>query len=93
MNNFPPGSDQDILAYLNYDQQRREIIQQLQRENPSLFKRILKMGLLAILGGLGAQMLDQDPLKGVAAGAGAAVFLKPRQRNVPPQLNFPPIGK
>ena len=75
MNHFP-GSEEEALNYYLYQQ---KLLEDLKRENPSLFNKMLKAGMLAILGAIGAHIIEQDPMKGAAAGAVAPIFFNKRK--------------
>ena len=87
---YYPGIEQDAQHYIALQERQRKLLEELERNNPSLFKRLMKAGVLAILGAFGASLLDQDPLKGAIAGAGAAIMLPPRKKQTPQQPPFPP---
>jgi len=65
MNYFPDAEQQA---------KNQILMEELKRENPSLFKRMMKAGMLAMLGAIAANLMDEDPAKGAATGAFASMF-------------------
>jgi len=89
--NYYPGIEQDAAQYVELQQRQQQLLEELKNQNPSLFKRMMRAGLLAILGMIGAKVLDQDPVKGAVGGAAASVFLtKSPPREMPKPVPYPP---
>lgn len=88
--NYYPGIERDALDYIEIQKRQRHLMQEFERNNPSLFSRMMKAGLLAVLGAIGAGILDQDPIKGAATGALASIMLPPKRRPMPMQPMAPP---
>ena len=82
MSTYYPGMERDALNYLGIQDKQRKLLEEAKRENPSLLSRMMKAGMLAVLGAMGASLLDQDPLKGAVAGAAAGIIL-PLRRQAP----------
>jgi len=88
--NYYKGIERDALDYIDLQERQRRLLAELENENPSLFKRLMKAGLLAVLGAIGASIMDQDASKGALAGAAAGLFMPPRKRQMPGPVPQPP---
>jgi hypothetical protein len=84
MNSFQPLSNSDANYYNQLQERQQRLLEELKQKEPSLFSRMMKAGLLAVLGMIGANILDQDPMKGAVAGAAAGVFINPKVRTNEP---------
>lgn len=77
--------EREALDYYAIQERQKKLLAELEQKNPSLFKRMMKAGLLAILGAIGAGIIDQDPLKGAAAGAAISLLFQKKQLSPRPQ--------
>ena len=88
-----PGIENDAIEYVRLQQKREQLLAQLRDSNPSLFSSMLRAGMFAVLGGIGADMVNQSPVKGAIAWAIMSILFPKQQRpqQIPPQPMFPPV--
>ena len=90
MTPYYSGVEQDALDYIKLQERQKRLLEEFEQNNPSLFSRMMKAGLFAVLGALGAGLLDQDPVKGAATGALASFLLPQGKKERPPSIPTPP---
>ena len=86
--NYYPGIEQDALDYVEMQKRQKDLVDELQHKDPSLLNRMMKAGLLALLGAIGANIMDQDPSKGAAAGMAAGFLIPPRKQPITLQPSY-----
>jgi len=82
-----PITDQESLQYLELQGQQRQLLQELKAKDPSLFKKMLRAGVFAMLGAISAHLLQQDTMTGAAVG-GALSFLLPNKQKASTKIPY-----
>ena len=90
---YYPGLELDAIEYVKIQQERERLLQQLRDQDPTLFPQMMRAGMFAVLGGIGADMINQSPVKGAIAGAIMSMLFpkQPHPKPMPPEPTFPPL--